>query len=755
MATQSETGTQSTVQTVEIKKFIDAFNAELEVLYSNATKSLGPWSKNREDAIKITKLRKGTWPDDPSIKTIGDLFGYVFYDTTGVKYKTPPTYLMNNGLSVIQDEALFQQWGDWIDDMNGVSVSDPSIGVIFKSLSWPYPNSNNWTGDKKNSTRPITLSPSAKIIENYDRIKKAGITNPDRYSAGQYWFDLFMSQVVGLNGFSGYLKGSRAEDIFSSRLLDNVGTMSVSKFSPDGETTPYTIMPYLYDRYNYASYTEFDEILNQIGGGGYDGFDIGKFDSLKTQYRPGVNSIEELSKDPLFYPGRMENEYNWKYAGTTQSGETGIYWIPDPGMTQSVGSFEYISLYKAFIEAGDNYQTVTLPKEAPVPAVVPTTEEAPIPQTGIDADFTFNVEKKDTFVVVGNQNFTLKIGDLVIEGLTSSTTTEPVETPKTIDLGDGIVIIDDEESGELDPYSENPYSGMEESDMISIQLSEARLNWTETTTNNINVNDSTEAIVGGSPIKDIGLAKKVVILMKAFMAAGYTKEQSAGIVGNLKAESALRHFNVEDGASNIRPGGMGSDRWDAKKAIGSNYAGRNFSGIGLCQWTYGARYQMEKFVGKFLTDKGVTTSNLKNGFFDTDPGLFSSNTNQVYGGAADLLEKHLSSVPYLFEAQVAFAVEYWIVTGKPCVAKNLKGNLSGNTSTICKNGIFLNQTGGKPNTSTVAGACEIFLCDGEVPGPVGTAVNGKGKDKYRETVNERVKCSNDVLATYNSNSNLA
>ena len=229
--------TQSEVQTGDIKKFIDAFNAELEKIYTSETTKLGPWKKAREEAIKITKPRKGTWPVDPSVKTIGDLFAYVFFDPDGVKYKTPPYFIISNGVNAYVDDALEQQYGDWIDDMNGVSVSDPSISAIFKSLAWPY-NNNNWKGNDRKSTQPIILSDSARIIQNYNEIKKPGITNPDKYSAGQYWFDEFMSEVIGLNDLSGYLKSkkyvdpdtsevtwgsnnSKIEEVFSEKFLEN------------------------------------------------------------------------------------------------------------------------------------------------------------------------------------------------------------------------------------------------------------------------------------------------------------------------------------------------------------------------------------------------------------------------------------------------------------------------------------------------------------------------------------------------------
>jgi hypothetical protein len=243
--------------------------------------------------------------------------------------------------------------------------------------------------------------------------------------------------------------------------------MSISKFSP-GETTPYPITPYEYDRYNYSDYSGFSKLLDLLKGGGYGGFDIREIDNLKTQYRPGVNSVEDLIKDPLFYPLRTNTDYiDWEFTGVEQSKETGIYWdyYTDPGTTASiVGNFEDILLYNAFLEAGDDYKTITIPKKSPEPVVEPTvvTPLVETTESKLSGEFTFNVEKEGTFVVVGNQNFTLKIGDLIIEGLTTSVTPE-IESPKTIDLGDGILIIDDGESfGEDDIYEEESFQGSEE-----------------------------------------------------------------------------------------------------------------------------------------------------------------------------------------------------------------------------------------------------------------------------------------------------
>ena len=494
MATQSES-----VSSGEIKKFIDAFNAGLEKLYTEATTSLGPWKKAREEAIKITKPRIGVWPVDPAVKTIGDLFAYVFFDPDGADFRSPPWFKIRvegSPQGSLPDAELQKQYNDWINDMNGAMplptsptaplVLDPTISAIFKSLAWPYENS--WNGKFRNSDLPIKLPPSVKIIENYNEIKKPGITNPDKYSPGQYYFDVFMNVMLRP---SGPLKdpndGNAGLDAFGGNIVEgggwengwlkaNGGSVSVSNFSADG----------ILGATGSFGYTTFNKIIfsGNIGIGvkykmikltnidiNLDDVDTEppkSFLSLFTQYRTGplsdFYSVEEgkiKRKDPDFdiKRGKILNPSDKEIEISDARSLTDLTGY------KFVGYYEHMLLYKAFVEAGDNYKPITLPKYAPVPeqvdppvvsTLVPTTESK------LSGEFTFNVEKRNTFVVVGNQNFALKIGDLLIEGLTTSSV---IDSPKTIDLGDGTVIIDDGESGE-DIYSEQPFQGLEEQDLI-------------------------------------------------------------------------------------------------------------------------------------------------------------------------------------------------------------------------------------------------------------------------------------------------
>ena len=122
---------------------------------------------------------------------------------------------------------------------------------------------------------------------------------------------------------------------------------------------------------------------------------------------------------------------------------------------------------------------------------------------------------------------------------------------------------------------------------------------------------------------------------------------------------------------------------------------------------------------------------------DTNP----KNYNKVKN-----LEKALKSIPKLFEAQLALAVQHVTVT-KSFVLKNFKGTLSGNTATLVSKNAFKNLSGGRP-ALTLAGYTEIFLADGEVPGVVVTALSGTGIDAYQKEVAKRYDLAVQALNTY-------
>jgi hypothetical protein len=270
--------------------------------------------------------------------------------------------------------------------------------------------------------------------------------------------------------------------------------------------------------------------------------------------------------------------------------------------------------------------------------------------------------------------------------------------------------------------------------------------------------------VDGKAVTDLNQKEAILIIMKDLIKiGGFTPEQAAGMCGNIKAESSFSCWNVENGCANIQPSGNGTDRWNVGKANGVNYtsgtkkrngkdAFRPMSGIGLAQWTFNRRANMERFVGKWLKENGVNAQTNKDGIgLDTDPGQFSGTPSSklskggivgAYGGKGDELEKYLKSIPKLFEAQSAFLQHE--LKGMTNIVKMLNGGpLGGNTATKFGQGWLINHTGGKMN-KTVEAAAECIVCDFEVPAPI----SGSSQADYAELIKVRSKNAKDCYETW-------
>lgn len=372
----------------------------------------------------------------------------------------------------------------------------------------------------------------------------------------------------------------------------------------------------------------------------------------------------------------------------------------------------------------------------------------------LDGEFTFDVREENLFKGVNNE-----FKELEIIGIGE------IKEEKMRDQGETVdETIDDEIDEE---YLEEETTAEAEAD---IEVRAARTERFEiTSAQNSSQTDDTPLIdIKGAAVNNIKQRDAIITVMDILIKeGGFTKEQAAGICGNIKAESGFKFWNVEDGCSNIRPKGYSSKRWDSGGyAYGKNYAKKPgvFSGIGLAQWTYGRRFKMEKYVGKWLKDKGLSAASLKEvtvgndtyWLFDTDPGLHPGGTDKIYGGAGDNLENYLKTVPNLFEAECSY-LQHELKNTYTAVVKMLNGGkATGNTATIINNGHFINKTtnsaGKSVVSSTVAGYAECVVCDFEVPGPVGKAINSKSeevKKSYHSLVKERVKNAMDCLETYN------
>lgn len=410
----------------DIKKFVTTFNEELEKEIKKAQETKDEYLKIYNECISLTASRDGLWPEDPSVKTIGDLFKYVFPD--------PESDVINEPHPLPGNPKYSPYTRDYIDDITGKSSDNPELEKKYKRI--------------KNKS-------SQRLLERFNTLKKPGYTNPDLYSPGQYWFDIFM--YVTTDKKFGKLFEEKSNIFTYENQLNNIGTVSTSVFSrediPLGPTGSY-----LTHRGIAADYYEFEQLVllsaqevRDITGVDIDlesSFESSSFFGLKTQYKSGLYT--DLVKDPTF------NVDRGIYLDTQQSATS---WKKPLG--EFIGNWENISLYKAFLEAGDNYKPVTLPYQKPNPPADPALE-ASLPEPGVSkdssfesGDIVFNVEKTDTFVTI-------------------SGTTSGLEFILVPNDGTAYIFEDDAQTDdleELDPeYEEVGFSGEEED---PVKLAEA------------------------------------------------------------------------------------------------------------------------------------------------------------------------------------------------------------------------------------------------------------------------------------------
>jgi hypothetical protein len=354
MPTQStNNNTEAKLPTGDIKVFIDAFNKDFDKKLKSLLEIQQNYKNVYADAIKITTPKVGPWPNDPKVVTIGDLFKYTFPDIESDNIVKPPdpVYGLDN-----------TNYSGWYRDFN--SNKDVKIKTMYNTI-----NSG------------IRLS---KNIKNYEELKP-GITNPSLWSPGQYYFDVFMFEMLspysGLSDFSKTYGGS-----VSVSLFDPSGEVEISKHKDP-------VNPKL-------DYYQFSDILSNmsvdiknitridINLGDNDTTAPNSFASLQTQYRSGV--LSDLLQDPKFNRERGDTEDS-----------------PSGSPSTFIGYYEHILLYKAFVQAGDNYKAVVLPLRNPEPEQQAKEPEKVLAKTVEptaigEVQFKFNVEKTDTFIVVGS-----------------------------------------------------------------------------------------------------------------------------------------------------------------------------------------------------------------------------------------------------------------------------------------------------------------------------------------------------------------
>lgn len=429
----STTTTEATAPTGDIKVFIDAFNKDFDTKLKSLLDDQQNYKNIYADAIKISTPKEGTWPNDPKVITIGDLFKYTFPDIESDNIIKPPQPTVNN----------YDDYKGWLNDLK--NSKDEKIKTMYSKI--------------------LSGISSNRQIERYQNLKKPGVTNPSLWSPGQYYFDVFMSEMLDSDGpLKKPSDGNGGSDIFG-----NGGSASVSNFNANGIGVTGSF-----------GYFDFYEIID----GGYSGvgvkyqvrdltgIDINlddvdtkpptSFPSLFTQYKTGplsefisVESGEIILKDTTFqiYEGVILDSLDKEIEISEVKALTDITGY------KFVGYYEHMLLYKAFVQAGDNYKSVVLPlreiREVPlVSQIIPQVKVDSI-TTESEVQFKFNVERLDTFVVVGG---------------TVSPAREFSIVPN--DGSDFIIedIFDDSDLGE--EYQEGEYQGTEE-DLLKFEPGES------------------------------------------------------------------------------------------------------------------------------------------------------------------------------------------------------------------------------------------------------------------------------------------
>jgi len=450
------TTTEAKAPTGDIKVFIDAFNKDFDAQLKFLLDTQQNYKNVYADAIKISTPKKGRWPlggstlvdgntgavdtsqlgSDPKVVTIGDLFKYTFPDINSDK--------------IIKPDRYSKEYGGWAKDLK--DSEDEKIRTMYDTIS---------DGISSN-----------KQIESYQNLKKPGITNPSLWSPGQYYFDVFMSQMLSTYGPLKDPSGANAgEGAFGGNIIEggwekdwlkaNGGSASVSNFSTDGVGATgsfgyiafYEIIEGGYVgsgiKYKMKTLTDIDIHLDDAGTKPPK-----SFPSLFTQYRTGLLSdfitIENgkiIKKDSSFniYEGIITDPLDKEVEISQVKALTNISGY------KFVGYYEHMPLYKAFVQAGDNYKPVVLPLRNPEPPT--TTPDANPPLVKVqppqEVGYTFNVEKKDSFVIVGGSMSGMEFTIVPNDGTTYIVNEAPINN------------LDDEEMLS-DEYSEGEYQGTEE-----------------------------------------------------------------------------------------------------------------------------------------------------------------------------------------------------------------------------------------------------------------------------------------------------
>lgn len=410
----------------KIDDFVLDIDKTIEKAITDGTDKQRIYKETRAEAIKIETPKIGSWPyvkidstiiSDSKVKTIGDLFAYVFPNPDGDEFREP---------------------NDPYDDIRG-----------FKD--------------------DLPFNEDKSIVEKYNTLKKTYRKTNKKYSAikniggGQYLFDFIMYNIQVLlktgNPWEKWIDGKHEYE--KSKLVEGEKITFdypfLRKNVSSGTSGSSETSEKKFVRINKISDLEtlgnFESLFHRI------------FYELKRLKKEGENfisekpriidlnkSLEDICKTSVLEISDEEERFNLLYLAVLEAGDgyTGKY------------TGEIDKLYK-----DENYYFITHLKYEPDPPPVPDppvispppaqTPPAPDEARGpkkVDSDFTFNVEKEGVFLCLDDS-----IGELTIVKSEKTTyeTIDPTNTPTK------------EET--LDPeYTEDEYDIEEEKETIFVDI---------------------------------------------------------------------------------------------------------------------------------------------------------------------------------------------------------------------------------------------------------------------------------------------
>ena len=332
-----------------------------------------------------------------------------------IKITTPKEGPWPNDPNVVTIGDLFRYT---FPDIESDKIIEPPDGTERKGWSKDLKGSKDEKIKKMYSTISNGIR-STKDIKKYQYLKKPGITNPSLWSPGQYYFDVFMEKffVSRETKPSSFLKDPYQSNIDDSTKNDYVEFADA-----------------IYSLSNIVVYTTGINISLEENE---DKSSL--FPSLQTQYKSGLWSelVPKKNVDDQFY---KDKDFDSR-RGDFDSGQPKTF----------IGYHEHIFLYKAFIQAGDNYKSVVLPDVSPEVTTTPDSNPPLVKvQKPQEVGYTFNVENKDSFVIVGGSMSGMEFTIVPNDGTTYILNEAPINN------------LDDEDMLS-DEYSEGEFLGFEDS----------------------------------------------------------------------------------------------------------------------------------------------------------------------------------------------------------------------------------------------------------------------------------------------------